>query len=103
MMHMLQLINLAILTLMSQVKMASGITNIAIDQILSSCGTFYGTFSADSIPRELATRTRFSIICNLSKINEVGTHFVTIIVYEKCVLYIDSFGLPCFNSNIKEF
>lgn len=84
-------------------NMIYGITNLDIDNLLENCNTFYGTFSCDAIPLTLITKMRFSIICNLSKKSELGTHFVTIIVFKTYALYIDSLGLSCTNSDISNF
>jgi hypothetical protein len=81
-----------------------GLTNLFITAFLTKHSrTFQGTFSADSIPQKLSVRKRFSIVCNLSNENAIGTHFVTIIAFSHYVLYIDSLGLPCFVRDIAEF
>lgn len=70
------------------------ISNISIDEILTVCPTFCGTFSANNAPPILHNREYFSIVCNLSNEGEKGSHFVTIIAFPSYVYYIDSFGKP---------
>jgi hypothetical protein len=85
--------------------MIGGITNKYIESILlEQCSdNFKGVFSSDNVPHHLAATNQFSIICNLSKENEKGSHFISIIAFEDYVFYIDSFGLPCYESSLKKF
>jgi hypothetical protein len=82
----------------------SGITplnNVEINEALKSiCPSFRGVFSADNIPNQIDSG---SIICNLSRADEVGSHFVTIIIKPKYVRYIDTFGIPCQIDGINRF
>lgn len=81
-----------------------GISNHYIDSILRpTCTGFHGVFSADTIPTNLLRYNQFSIVCNLSKAGEPGSHFISIIVFPNRVLYIDSFGLPCVVQDIINF
>ena len=43
-----------------------------------------------------------SIIVNLSPSWTSGSHYVAIFVRKKCIMYFDSFGLDCFNEDIRE-
>jgi hypothetical protein len=83
-----------------------GLTNSYVESVLlAKTKYFRGVFSADSIPSSLY-RSRnifFSIICNLDKQNEKGSHFISIICFPTHVLYIDSFGLPCYTKDILYF
>jgi hypothetical protein len=73
-----------------------GVSNHYIESILHPiCKKFLGVFSADTIPEKLLEQDTFSIVCNLSKAGETGSHFVSIIALRNRVLYIDSLGLPC--------
>jgi hypothetical protein len=84
--------------------MDGGLTNIYIESVLSErCINFKGVFSCDNIPQHFAKLDQFSIICNFAKENETGSHFVSIIAFKEYVLYIDSFGIPCFNPSLQLF
>lgn len=78
------------------------LTNIEIETYLTAlnCKYFKGVFSADNIPN---IQPPFSIIINLSKHNEIGSHFVTILSDVTSICYIDTFGLPCFVESIIRF
>jgi hypothetical protein len=84
-----------------------GLTNVYIDTMarrFAVRGTFCGVFSSDTIPAELADRpTRFSLICNLSRERELGTHFVAITCTRQQVYYFDPVGLPCISADIARF
>ena len=83
---------------------ADGISNHYIESILKPlCADFRGVFSADTIPTQLLQCKTFSIICNLSNVRQLGSHFITIIVQSKRVLYLDSLGLPCVVGEISTF
>lgn len=82
----------------------TGLTNIFIDSFLSPIiPTFKGVFSADDINERLLNYKQFSIICNLSKRGEIGSHFVTLIIFPSHVLYLDSLSAPCIISSIAAF
>ena len=69
------------------------ITNVYIDSILYKfCKNYLGCFSSNILPSEKVKNC--SLICNLSKDKEPGTHFVCIIITKSEVYYIDSLGLP---------
>lgn len=79
----------------------SGITNIYIENVLrGQTNTFKGVFSCNNIPINFISEKHASIICNLAKENEVGTHFISIIQLPEFVIYIDPFGAPCVNRYI---
>lgn len=85
-----------------------GISNHAIETVLrGTCRDFRGVFSSNTIPSCLLQHrdrwNRFSIVCNLSEVNEPGTHFVSIIAFPSFVLYLDSLGQPCTVTSIVEF
>ena len=89
---------------MSQSTTNSGVSNHFIDSILRPLHIgFHGVFSANTIPTQLLRCEAFSVICNLSNVNERGSHFVAIIVEPKRVLYLDSLGLPCIVLEINNF
>jgi hypothetical protein len=71
------------------------ITNAHIENFISKSDVkyFQGVFSADNINNRITTMSRFIIVCNLSKEDEEGSHFVTIVFYDGTLLYLDSLGL----------
>lgn len=84
----------------------AGISNIFIDGILRkklNVDTFGGVYSANRIPKRLlskdtlASGEHISIVVNLSRENEVGTHFITLKVTNKRIVIIDSLALPIQN------
>jgi hypothetical protein len=80
-----------------------GLTNFYIEEILNITQDFKGCFSCDNIPYSLKHNKKFSIICNLSKSYEPGTHWVTIVVDQYYTFYYDSLGFPCYNTDIRSF
>ena len=69
-----------------------GISNIYIDNLMKEISwSFQGTYSADNISMFLSENV--SLIVNLSKKNEVGSHFVAIVIYRNKILCFDSFGI----------
>ena len=72
-----------------------GISNIFINDVMDKISrSFQGTYSIDNIPT--IKNNDFSIIINLSKQNEKGSHFVAIFNKQNKIIYFDSFG----NQNI---
>lgn len=82
-----------------------GLTNFEIERYMHKHAlNFRGVYSSNNIDRSLISRrNNFSIICNMSKRSERGSHFVCIVVQPACVTYIDSFGLPCTSLHIRKF
>ena len=69
-----------------------GISNVYIDKLLKDISwSFRGTYSADNIP--MFFNENVSLIANLSKKTEKGTHFVAIVISKQQILYFDSFGI----------
>ena len=62
---------------------------------------FLGCFPADLPPK--TKKSNFSVIFNLSKHNEEGSHYVAIYSTTKKIIYFDSFGQPIKNNLIKIF
>jgi hypothetical protein len=64
----------------------------------------HGVFSSDRIPSELASKPQFSIICNLSRSGQAGTHFIAIIRRGEIILYLDPLALYIeLNEDISNF
>ena len=72
---------------------------------------YQGTFSADKIPiselLRFSSAKEFSLVINLQKSVDVSKqptgHFVTVIGCPEYTLYIDPFGLPCIQENVRDF
>lgn len=80
------------------------LSNIEIEEFLKQkSDNFKGVYSADNIPQHISKNKYFSIVCNLSNSDEIGSHFITIIGLPLYTIYIDTFGIPCFKSTIYEF
>ena len=79
-----------------------GISNIYIDDLMKkiSC-SFKGTFSIDKIPTY--KDEKFSIIVNLSKENDEGTHFIGITSSKDTIIYFDSYGIEYINLTIEKY
>ena len=76
------------------------ISNIYIDQLMKKISwSFRGTFSCNNIP--IFNDENFSLIVNLSREGEIGTHFIAIIISSNQILYFDSFGIQNTNDDIK--
>lgn len=82
-----------------------GLSNIYIDRLLNKIGLrrYRGTFSCNNIPSSIAKLPHFSIICNLDKVGEEGSHFVTVVGQPEQILYMDPLALPCTNPSIAKF
>ena len=82
-----------------------GITNIYIEKVLAraKCQLFKGCFSADNIELNLLDEPKFSFICNTAKQDQEGEHFVTVIVNDDSIYYIDTFANHCENEPILSF
>ena len=79
-----------------------GISNIYIDSLMEKISSsFRGTFSIDKIP--MFKEENFSIIVNLSKENEKGTHFIGISLLKNVIIYFDSYGLETINLTIEQY
>ena len=70
-----------------------GISNVYIDHLMNKISSsFRGTFSIDNIPT--FDDECFSLIVNLSKESEKGSHFIAISSSKNKIVYFDSFGIP---------
>lgn len=68
-----------------------GLTNLYIERVLQKfCRDYRGVFSCDNIPtEELLPLKRYSIVCNTSPSDEIGAHFLTILVSSTAVTLFD--------------
>ena len=80
----------------------SGITNRYIERLMDNFKTnFKGVFSSDDIP--FFPKLNVSFICNLSKRNELGTHFIAVYINKNSILYFDPFGVECYVQSICKY
>jgi len=81
----------------------SGITNRDLEKLCKKFldKNFLGVYPSDALP--YSNKSHQSIIFNLSKHNESGTHFIAIYKSPNKITYFDSFGKECTNFNIKKF
>ena len=109
----------------------SGMTNDLLERMAyailgegggGSCH-FAGVFAADRLPPDLVSRPRFSFIVNLDPwfdgeeegetaaaaddddegANNNKGHFVTVMGYPDCVMFLDSYGMPCKQKHVLAF
>ena len=71
----------------------NGLSNHFITTFLQDVSSFYGVFSANTIPSYVKKKPKFSIICNLSMVKEPGTHFVAITNNKRHIMIWDSLAL----------
>lgn len=82
----------------------SGITNKDLEKLSRKFlnKNFLGVYPSDVLPN-LNKKSLKSIIFNLSKHDEEGTHFIAIIKRFRKIIYFDSFGKKCENENILKY
>jgi len=80
-------------------------SNVFLNSVLRKyCGSsFSGVYSSDNLPSLEQMRGK-SLICNLSKSNSPGTHFIAAIIDRsgRRVLIVDSYGIPLFVRRIRD-
>ena len=66
---------------------------------------YLGVFSSDMLPckERLKKEGTFSLIVNLDRHYEAGSHFVSVYSTPKKILYFDSYGLPPFTKELYKF
>ena len=81
---------------------ADGINNIYIDHLMKTISlSFCGTFSLDNIPT--FEEETFSVIVNLSKVGERGSHFIALFILENKIWYFGSFATLQFNTIMEKY
>jgi hypothetical protein len=89
---------------MNENRYLKSISNLDINNTLFEAAPhFCGTYSCNNIPKDIAKLSIFSIICNIDKVGEIGSHFITIIGRSKRIMYIDPLAYPCTNKYIAKF
>ena len=80
-------------------------TNIYLKHQMRKIRDFRGVFSCDRLFSQTPYRGQrsTSLIVNLSKFNEPGSHWVAIIEFKDRILYFDSFGQDCKNVHIRNY
>ena len=65
--------------------------NAFIDKVLEHyCKYFHGVYSSNTIPQDLKKKTFFCVVVNLSRDDEPGSHFVSVIKNKETLFYLDS-------------
>ena len=84
--------------------MSLGLSNIELEKLAQQMlgKNFIGVYPCDSTPKNINKKI-FSVIFNLSKHDENGTHFVAILKKNNDIFYFDSFGKNCYNEFILKF
>ena len=71
-----------------------GLTNKYIENLMLHFDvSFKGVFSSDNIP--FFSDFNISLLCNFSKSNEKGTHYVSIYILRNKIIYFDPLGFEC--------
>jgi hypothetical protein len=83
----------------------SGLTNSQLEKLAKKKlgKVFLGVYPCDAKPKFKKTTKTLSLIFNLSKHDEKGTHYVAVILRNKDILYFDSYGKKLTNKYIKKF
>lgn len=81
-----------------------GLTNQELEKLSKHLigKNFLGVYPSDSKPRIKNTQNN-SLIFNLSKHNEPGTHYVSVLFQKNKILFFDSFGKTLTNTLILNF
>ena len=82
----------------------SGLTNKELENLAKKLlgKQFLGFYTSDSRPK-IKNLQNNSLIFNLSKHNEPGTHYVSVLFANKKIFYFDSFGKRLTNKHILAF
>lgn len=80
------------------------LTNVYLEDLAEFCSLsqFIGVFSCNSLPKFPHSRP-YSLICNLSKDTNKGTHFIAIYIFPNVIIYYDPYGMECYNKYILQF
>jgi hypothetical protein len=86
----------------------SGLTNGQLEKMAKKMlkNKFLGVYPADANPSITKTNTKnqdFSLIFNLSKHDQPGSHYVAILIKHNAIYYFDSYGRKLTNRYIKKF
>jgi len=83
----------------------SGLTNSQLEQLAKkSLGKlFLGVYPCDAKPKINKDKFNISVIFNLSKHYEKGSHYVAVLFRKKDILYFDSYGKSLTNKYIKNY
>lgn len=80
-----------------------GFTNVDLAAYLNGLDLrdFMGVAAADTLPLDLLNcHSHFTLICNLSVLRAVGTHFVTLVGRPTEIWYVDSLAYPIYTSAV---
>ena len=81
----------------------NGITNIYIEKVMCNFNlNFKGVFSSNDIPF-FTENENISFICNLSKRNQKGSHYVAMFIFNHKIIYFDPLGFDCYVKEIIDY
>ena len=82
----------------------SGLTNGYLEEVGKKLlgEKFLGSFPSDMQPK-IRNRSKFYIIFNLSRVDEMGTHFIAIFANKNNLFYFDPLGNKCYKKDILTF
>ena len=84
-------------------KDARGVTNIYVEFLCSTyLKHFKGVYPCDLLSH-VNLKPKESIIVNLSRSSEPGSHFVALCQMENYCLYFDPYGMKCFNLDLLKY
>jgi len=80
-----------------------GLTNEYVEKLCKKIikKNFLGVFPSDVLPQ--TKKEFFSVIFNLSRHDERGSHFIAIIKKKNNIIYFDSYGMDCYVDSINQF
>ena len=79
-----------------------GITNLYIDELMNKISSSYrGTFPCDTIPHFFDENV--SLIINLSRHDEEGSHLISVYILKRKIIYFDPFGIKSNNTYINKY
>ena len=81
---------------------SQGVSNLYLDNFMKKISkSFRGIFSCDNIP--IFKETNISVISNLSRERDMGSHFVAFFIGDDKIIYFDPFGIESYNNSIEEY
>ena len=76
------------------------LTNFETQEYYQNEPRFNGVFSGDNLPNSIKSG---AYVINLDEYHDIGTHWVAFYVYNKTIIYFDSFGVEHIPREIMKF
>jgi hypothetical protein len=81
---------------------SQGVSNLYLDSFMKKISiSFRGTFSCDNIP--IFKESNIAVISNLSREQDIGSHFIAFFISDDTIIYFDPFGIENYNISIEEY